>query len=31
MDEIILTPEQEAEAERIEDNLKAAATPNGNA
>ncbi len=26
MDEIILTPEQEAEAERIEDNLKAAAT-----
>ena len=26
MDEIILTPEQEAEAERIGDNLKAAAT-----
>lgn len=26
MDEINLTPEQEAEAERIEDNLKAAAT-----
>ena len=26
MDEIILTPEQEAEAERIEDNVKAAAT-----
>jgi len=25
MDEIILTPQQEAEAERIEDNLKAAA------
>ncbi len=25
MDEVVLTPEQEAEAERIEDNLKAAA------
>jgi hypothetical protein len=26
MDEVVLTSEQEAEAERIEDNLKAAAT-----
>ena len=26
MDDVILTPEQEAEAERIEDNLRAAAT-----
>ncbi len=26
MDDVILTPQQEAEAERIEDNLKAAAT-----